>query len=178
MTTTTLQKKTFDALKGEFGYTNIMQAPKITKVIVSSGVGSIKDKKRHAFIAERMARITGQKPAARAAKKSIATFKVREGDSSGYQITLRGARRDSFLSELINIVFPRVKDFRGLKTSAIDEMGNYSIGFKEHSVFPETADEDMKDVFGIGVTIVTTAKSKKEAEALLRHAGIPFKEEK
>lgn len=178
MTTTTLQKKTFDALKAEFGYTNIMQAPKITKVIVSSGVGSIKDKKRHAFIAERLARITGQKPAARAAKKSIATFKVREGDASGFQVTLRGERRDSFLSELINVVFPRVKDFRGLKTSAIDEMGNYSIGFKEHTVFPETADEDMKDVFGVGVTIVTTAKNAKEAEALLRYVGIPFKENK
>jgi large subunit ribosomal protein L5 len=178
MTTTTEQKKIFEALKGEFGYTNIMQAPKITKVIISSGVGSIKDKKRHAFIAERMARITGQKPAARAAKKSIATFKVREGDAAGYQVTLRGARRDSFLSELINIVYPRVTDFRGLKASAIDEMGNISLGFKEHTMFPETSDEDMRDVFGVGVTIVTTAKDKKEAEALLRYTGLPLKEDK
>ena len=174
-TITTEQKKIFEALKADFGYTNIMQAPKVTKVIVSSGVGSIKDKKRCAFIAERISRITGQKAAPRLSKKSIAQFKMREGDMAGYQVTLRGARRDSFLSELINVVFPRVKDFRGLKASAIDEMGNISLGFKEHTVFPETSDEDMKDVFGVGITIVTTAKNKKEAEALLRYIGLPLK---
>lgn len=176
MNNATEQKKTFEALKGAVGYTNVMQAPKITKVIVSTGVGSVKDKKRLELIVDRLEQITGQHPAARSAKKSIANFKVRTGDTAGYQITLRGARMQSFLDKLIHIVLPRVKDFRGIKPSAIDEMGNISIGIKEHTVFPETADEDAKDVFGLAVTIGTTAKNKKEAEAFLRYAGLPLRE--
>ncbi len=170
------QNKTFEALKGEFGYTNVMQTPKVSKIIVSTGVGSLKDKKKIELIVERLTRITGQAPAARGAKKSIANFKSRVGDIAGYQITLRGARMQSFLDKLIHIVFPRVKDFRGIKTTAIDEMGNISIGFKEHTVFPETSDEDTKDIFGLAVTVVTTAKNRKEAEAFLRYLGIPLQE--
>jgi large subunit ribosomal protein L5 len=171
-------KKTFDALRGEFGYRNVMQAPKVVKIVVSSGVGSQKDKKKIELIVNRLAQITGQAPAARGAKKSIANFKSRAGDIAGYQITLRGARMQAFLDKLIHIVFPRVKDFRGLKASAIDEMGNISIGFKEHTVFPETSDEDAKDVFGLAITIVTTAKNKKEAESFFRHLGLPLQESK
>jgi large subunit ribosomal protein L5 len=178
MTTTTAQQKTFDALKGAFGYTNIMQAPKVTKVIVSIGVGAIKDKKRLEMIVDRLTKITGQAPAKRAAKKSIAAFKTRTGDLVGYQTTMRGARAVSFFDKLIHIVFPRVKDFRGLKPSMIDEMGNITIGIKEHTVFPETTDEDAKDVFGMAITIGTTAKNKKEAEAFLRYVGVPLKEGK
>ncbi len=174
MKTATPQQNTFNALKAEFAYTNIMQAPKVSKVIVSTGVGSLKDKKKLELIIERLRRITGQAPAARAAKKSIANFKIRVGDVAGYQVTLRGARMQSFMDKLIHIVLPRVKDFRGIKPSAIDEMGNISIGLKEHTVFPETSDEDTKDIFGLAVTIVTTAKNKKEAEALLRHLGLPL----
>lgn len=176
MTSTKLQKQkeTFNAMKGDFGYTSVMQAPRITKIIVSTGVSASTDKKRRELIIDRVTRITGQAPAPRAAKKSIATFKVRAGDTVGYQVTLRGARMESFLEKLIHIVFPRVRDFRGLKATAIDEMGNISIGFKEHTVFPETSDEDIKDVFGVAVTIVTTAKNKKEAEAFLRFVGIPL----
>ncbi len=174
-TKTTVHQKTFAALKGEFNYRNVMQAPKITKVVVSIGVGSVKDKKRLEFIVDRLTRITGQAPAQRSAKKSIAAFKVREGDTAGYQVTLRGERMQSFFDKLVNIVLPRVKDFRGLKLSAIDDMGNITIGIKEHTVFPETADEDAKDVFGLGITITTTAKDKKEAEAFLRHAGLPLR---
>lgn len=170
--------KTFDALKGSQGYTNIMQTPRVTKVVVGIGIGSIKDKKRIELITDRLTRITGQAPAPRAAKKSIAAFKVREGDPSGLQVTLRGERMRSFLDKLIHIVLPRVKDFRGLKASAIDEMGNITIGFKEHTVFPETADEDAKDVFGLGITIGTTAKTAPEAEAFLRHIGLPLREGK
>ena len=175
MNATKTHNKTFEALKGELGYTNVMQTPKVSKIIVSTGVGSLKDKKKIELIIERLTRITGQAPAVRGAKKSIANFKSRVGDVAGYQITLRGARMQSFLDKLIHIVFPRVKDFRGIKSTAIDEMGNISIGFKEHIVFPETSDEDTKDIFGLAVTIVTTAKSKKEAEAYLRYIGIPFK---
>lgn len=168
----------FDAMKGDFKYTSPMQAPRVSKIVVSTGVGASIDKKRRELIVDRLSRFTGQAPAPRAAKKSIATFKLRKGDTVGYQITLRGARMQSFLEKLINIVLPRVRDFRGIKPSAIDEMGNISIGLKEHTVFPETADEDIKDVFGLAVTIVTTAKNKKEAESFLRYLGIPLRDEK
>ena len=140
-TTPTVQQETFDSLKDQMGYRNIMQAPRVTKIIIGTGVGAVKDKKRLDMIVDRLAKITGQAPAQRGAKKSIANFKIRTGDIAGYQITLRGARAVSFLDKLIHVVFPRVKDFRGLKLSAIDEMGNISIGFREHTVFPETSDE-------------------------------------
>jgi len=169
------QKEMFGALKERFGYKNTMQAPKIEKVIVSVGVGSVSDKKRHELILERLGRITGQRAAERKAKKSIATFKVREGDLSGYQVTLRGSRMYAFLDKLINVALPRTRDFRGLKASAIDEMGNFTIGIKEHTVFPETSDEDLRDVFGLAITLVTTAKTKEEAEALLREIGMPLR---
>ncbi len=172
----TVQNKTFDALKAEFGYKNVMQAPRMEKIVISTGVGAVKDKKRLELIVDRLTKITGQAPAARPAKKSIATFKIRAGDIAGYQITLRGAHMRAFFDKLIHIVLPRVKDFRGIKPSAIDEMGNISIGLKEHIVFPETADEDTKDVFGIAITIVTSAKSAKEAESYLRHIGVPLKD--
>jgi large subunit ribosomal protein L5 len=169
------QKKTFTTMKGEFGYTSSMQAPKVVKLVVSTGVGAIKDKKRLELIVDRLTTITGQAPALRGAKKSIANFKMREGDVAGYQVTMRGARMQAFLDKIIHIVLPRVKDFRGINPKSIDEMGNITIGFKEHIVFPETADEDSKDVFGFAVTITTTAKNKKEAEAFLRHLGLPLR---
>lgn len=176
MATATKQDKVFDALKSELGYTNKMQTPKVVKIIVSTGVGPSKDAKRREVIIDRLRKITGQAPAERGAKKSVATFKIRTGDIVGYQITLRGARMQSFFDKLVHIVLPRVKDFRGIKTTAIDEMGNLTIGIREHTVFPETADEDARDVFGLAVTITTTAKNKKEAEAFLRHVGIPFRQ--
>lgn len=169
---------TFDAMKKDFGYTSMMQAPRITKLVVSTGVGSIKDKKRIEFIEGRLTRITGQAPATRGAKKSVAAFKIRTGDPAGFQVTLRGERMQSFFDKLVHIVLPRVKDFRGIKPEAIDEMGNITIGIKEHTVFPETADEDAKDVFGLAITIATTAKNKKEAKAFLRHVGVPLREGK
>jgi len=126
------------------------------------------------LIQDRLALITGQKAAPRAARMSIASFKLREGDVVGYQVTLRGKRMNDFLNKLIHVAIPQTRDFRGLKTSSIDDMGNYTMGIKEHTIFPETHDEDIKDVFGLSVTIVTTAKSKTEAEALLRHIGLPL----
>ena len=174
--TATKKNATFEAMKGDFGYTSVMQTPRVQKIIVSTGVGSLKDKKKNEVIISRLARITGQAPAPRSTKKSIANFKTRVGDLSGYQITLRGERMRSFLDKLIHIVLPRVKDFRGIRATSIDEMGNISIGFREHTVFPETSDEDAKDVFGLAITITTTATNKKEAEAFLRHVGIPFRQ--
>lgn len=151
-----------------------MQAPRVTKIVVSTGVGSVQDKKKRELILDRLTKITGQKPAARSTTKSIATFKTRVGDLAGYMVTLRGARMQSFLDKLVHIVFPRVRDFRGISAKSIDDMGNITIGFKEHTVFPETADEEAKDLFGLAVTITTTAKNKKEAEAFLRHLGLPL----
>ncbi len=168
---------TFDALKGEFGYANVMQAPRVMKVVVSTGVGKVQDKQRLVLIQDRLAKITGQKTSPRPAKQSIASFKLREGEIIGYQATLRGPRMQDFLYRLIHLALPQTRDFRGLKISAIDEMGNYTLGIKENTIFPKTADEDIKDVFGFAITIVTTAKSKKEAEALLRHIGIPLQKE-
>lgn len=169
------QKSAYETLKGDFGYKNVMSSPKLLKIVVSSGVGKAKDKNRNKLVEEKLARITGQKPAARAAKKSIAAFKSREGDIVGFQVTLRGQRMYEFLDKLVHIALPRTRDFRGLNKTAIDEMGNYTIGIRENSIFPETSEEDLKDVFGLAITLVTTAKSKQEAEAFLRHLEIPMK---
>lgn len=175
MITAQKQKETFDTFKGTFGYKNPMAAPRLLKIVVSSGVGKAKDKKRNELVEARLATITGQKPSARPAKKSIAAFKSREGDIVGFQVTLRGARMYEFLDKLIHIALPRTRDFRGLPKTAIDDMGNYTIGIKENSIFPETSEEDLKDVFGLSITLVTTAKTKEEAEAFLRHLGLPLK---
>jgi large subunit ribosomal protein L5 len=164
----------FEHLKGEFGYKNKMQAPKLVKVMISSGVGSIIDKKRKELIGDRLAKITGQKAKSTIAKKSIAGFKLREGEHVGYSVTLRGARMYDFLEKLIHIALPRTRDFRGLTNKGIDDMGNYSFGIKEHTIFPECAEEDVKDIFGIGITVVTNCKTKKECEAFVRYIGLPL----
>jgi large subunit ribosomal protein L5 len=176
---TTKQKiaSVYPALKDSFGYKNTMQAPKIEKVIVSVGTGRVQDKHREALIVDRLAQITGQKPSARPAKQSIAAFKLREGEIVGYQVTLRGERMMHFLDKLINIALPQTRDFRGLKQTAIDDMGNITLGIKEHTIFPECGDEEIKDVFSLAITIVTTASSKNEAEALLRHINLPLKKD-
>ncbi|MBP9701963.1 MAG: 50S ribosomal protein L5 [Candidatus Pacebacteria bacterium] len=170
-----LEKSSYETLKKEYGYTNVMQTPRIKKLVISTGIGSIKDKKKIELIADRLAKITGQKAAPRSAKKSIATFKVREGDVVGYQVTLRGARMYDFLDKLVHIAFPRTKDFRGITTKAVDNMGNYTLGIKEHTIFPETSDEELKDVFGFAVTIVTSSKDPKQTISFLTALGFPFK---
>lgn len=165
----------FDALKEGQGYINKFQAPRIVKVSVSSGTGKAKDKNRNKLVEDRLARITGQKPSARAARISIAQFKLREGEIIGFQSTLRGARMYEFVDKLIHIALPRTRDFRGIAETAVDQMGNLTIGIKENTIFPETSDEDLKDVFGLAVTIVTTAKTKEEALAFFKYLGVPFK---
>lgn len=157
------------------GYKNPMEMPRIMKVVVSAGVGSFKDKNKFKVVEDRLARITGQKASPRGAKVSVASFKSREGDVVGYQVTLRGERMHDFLEKLIHIALPRTKDFRGIPPISADEMGNYTLGIKEHTIFPETADEELKDVFGFAITIVTTAKSKAEVIAYLTHLGFPFR---
>ena len=169
------QKKAFVELKEKFGYKNSMAAPKITKVVINSSTGSAKDRKRNDLLVDRMAKITGQRPALTSAKKSIATFKLREGDKIGVAVTLRGGKMLGFLDKLINVAIPRTRDFRGLEKKGIDEMGNYTMGIKEHSIFPETSEEDLRDIFGMSVTVVTTAKSRDEAQTFLELIGFPFK---
>lgn len=170
------QKNAFKSLKDGFSYSSTMQTPKVAKVVVSVGVGKfMKDKEKIKVVESRLATITGQKAAHRGAKKSIATYKTRIGDKVGYQVTLRGKRAEDFLNRLLHVALPRTKDFKGINPGAVDEMGNYTLGIKEHTVFPETADEELKDVFGMAVTVVTTAKNKKEAKAYLDHLGFPFK---
>lgn len=168
------EKESFATLKEAFGYTSAMQGPRVSKVIVSSGVGKKRDKKQIELISDRLAKITGQKVAPRAAKQSIASFKVREGETVGLQVTLRGARMYDFIDKVIHIALPRTRDFRGLRATAIDDMGNMTIGIKENTIFPEVAEEELKDVFGFAITVVTTAKNKTEAEAFIRHLGFPL----
>lgn len=169
------QNTAFETLKDVVGITNKVAMPRLSKVVVSVGTGSLKDKNKIEIIQDRLAKITGQKPAPRPAKKSIASFKLREGQVIGYQVTLRGARMHDFLDRLFNIALPRTRDFRGISRESIDPMGNITIGIKEHSIFPETADEEIKDVFSLAVTIVSTAQDRPTAEKFFEHIGIPFK---
>ena len=172
-----LNKNSFKALKESLHLKNAMQTPRLVKVVISNGFGSVKDKKKIELIADRLAKITGQKPATRVTKKAIATFKTRQGDAVGYQITLRGKRMCDFLDRLNHVALPRTKDFRGLSRTSVDAMGNYTLGIKEHTIFPETADEDLKDVFGFAITIVTTSHDKKATLAFLEYIGLPLKRE-
>src|SRR3989338_6052442 len=134
-----------------------------------------KDKNKNDAIALRLAKITGQKGALRGAKQSVASFKTRKGDPIGVVVTLRGSRMYTFLEKLINVALPRTKDFRGISRGAVDNIGNLTIGIKEHTIFPETADEDIRDVFGLAITLVSSAKNKKEGTAFFEILGIPFK---
>jgi large subunit ribosomal protein L5 len=169
-----LNRDSFKALKDKLSIKNPMQAPKLVKVVISNGFGSIKDKRKIDLIADRLAKITGQKPAVRSAKKAIATFKTRTGDAIGYQITLRGKRMCEFLDRLIHVALPRTKDFRGINRKSVDAMGNFTFGIKEHTIFAETSDEDLKDVFGFAVTIVTSSNKKDNTLAFLEYIGLPL----
>ncbi|MEJ0002008.1 MAG: 50S ribosomal protein L5 [bacterium] len=169
----------YEAMKAAFGYKNKMSAPKLEKVIINVGTGTMvkKDKNKNTAISDRLAKITGQKTALRGAKQSISSFKIRQGDPVGVMVTMRGKRMYAFLEKLINVALPRTKDFRGINPGAVDDIGNITIGIKEHTIFPETADEDIRDVFGLAITIVSSAKSKKEGKAFFEFIGIPFKKE-
>ncbi len=167
------QDNFFKEGKEKFGYKNTMSSPKLLKVAVSVATGTMmrKDNKRNDFISGRLAKITGQKVAVRGAKKSVASFKVREGDPIGLLVILRGNRMYDFLEKLINIALPRTKDFRGVNPNSVDNMGNITFGI----IFPETSDEDIKDIFGMAITIETSAKSKEEALEFFKQIGVPFK---
>lgn len=159
----------------EYGYKNVMEVPKIDKIVVNLGLGSDKDNSKSFNNAlEEIAQITGQKPIATTAKKSIANFKVRQGQNVGAKVTLRGERMYEFLDKLISIALPRVRDFKGISPKAFDGRGNYSLGIKEQLIFPEISYEKVDKIRGFDVVIVTTANTDKEALTLLKLMGMPF----
>ncbi|MBU0926916.1 MAG: 50S ribosomal protein L5 [Spirochaetes bacterium] len=163
-------------LKGEFGYESTMQIPKLVKVIVSMGVGEAKENKKILDAAvEDVGIITGQKAVKTKSRKSIATFKIREGQEIGCRVTLRGAHMWEFLDRLLNVALPRVKDFRGTNPNAFDGHGNYSMGLTEQIIFPEIDYDKIEKVMGMNVAIVTSARTDKEAKSLLAKLGMPFR---
>ena len=160
----------------EFGYTSLMQAPRLEKIVINIGVGdaTANAKALDDAVAD-LATIAGQKPVVTKAKKSIATFKVREGQAIGCKVTLRGVRMYEFLDKLVSIALPRVRDFRGVSRNAFDGHGNYTLGVKEQLIFPEIDYDKVAKVRGMDVVIVTTANTDKEAAALLDKLGMPFR---
>jgi large subunit ribosomal protein L5 len=170
------QEKVASELKEEFGYSSAMQIPRLVKVVVSMGVGEAKENKKILDSAcEDLGIITGQKAVKTKARKSIATFKIRQGQEIGCRVTLRGAQMWEFLDRFINVALPRVKDFRGVNPNAFDGHGNYAIGLTEQIIFPEIDFDKIEKIMGLNVAIVTTARSDKEAKSLLGRMGMPFR---
>lgn len=165
-------------LQEELGLSNVMQVPTIKKVVVNAGIGAIKDSREaiESFVSE-LADLTGQKPSPRKARLSEAGFKIRKGDIVGYAVTLRGKRMWAFLEKLIRVVLPRTRGFWGLSEESFDGHGNYSLGIREHTVFPEVNPNTVKGIRSLQVTIETSAKDDKSALALLKSLGFPFKKD-
>jgi large subunit ribosomal protein L5 len=163
-------------LMEKFQYKNVMQVPRVERVVLNIGVGeAIQNPKALDGAVNDLTVISGQKPVVTRAKKSIAGFKLREGMAIGCKVTLRGERMYNFLDKLINICLPRVRDFRGVSPQAFDGRGNYSLGIKEQTIFPEIEYDKIDKIRGLEVAIVTTAKTDEEARELLRHMGMPFR---
>ena len=163
------------ALTEQFGYTTVMQVPKVDKIVINMGVGdAIQDPKRLEEAVAELTQIAGQKPVITKARKSIANFKLREGMSIGCKVTLRGERMYDFLDKLVNISLPRVRDFRGVSSTAFDGRGNYTLGVKEQLIFPEINFDKVNKTRGMDICIVTTAQTDAEGRALLTLMGMPF----
>jgi large subunit ribosomal protein L5 len=170
-------KEVIPALKKEFGYTNIMAVPKLEKVVINMGLGeATANAKLVDTGADELARITGQKPVVRRAKKSIAAFKVRKGMPIGTMVTLRGERMWEFLDRLISIALPRVRDFKGVSPKGFDGRGNYTLGLRDQLLFPEIDYMKVDKARGMNVSVVTTAKTDEEARKLLQFIGVPFRQ--
>ena len=163
------------ALQQKFGYKNVMEIPRLEKVIINMGLGDCKDnaKALESAVAE-LTQIAGQKPLVTKAKKSVANFKLRQGMNVGAKVTLRGARMEEFMDKLVNIALPRVRDFRGVSTKAFDGRGNYALGIKEQLIFPEIDYDKVEKIRGMEMIFVTTARTDEEAKELLRLLGMPF----
>jgi len=164
-------------LTEQFGYKNVMQVPQLTKVVLNMGVGeAVNDRKKVELAAADLALISGQKPIVTKSRMAIATFKLRANQPIGAKVTLRKARMYEFLDRLINIALPRVRDFRGLNPKSFDGRGNYSLGIKEHLIFPEIDYDKSGETWGMDITVCTTAKSDDEARALLTAFNFPFRQ--
>ncbi len=164
------------ALQEEFQYPNVMQIPRIEKVVINMGMGeAVKDPKTINEAVSDLTLISGQKPVVCRARRSIATFKLREGMPIGVKVTLRASKMWEFLDRLIHVAIPRVRDFKGVSTKAFDGKGNYSLGIREQIIFPEIDYDKINKIRGMNITIVTTATTDEEALALLRHLGVPFR---
>ena len=164
-------------LKKEFGYANPMQVPTVQKVVLNTSIKeAVSDQKILFAAAEEIALIAGQKPVIRRAHKSISNFKLREGQPIGCSVTLRGRRMFDFLNRLMNLALPRVRDFKGVSPKAFDGNGNYTLGVTEQLIFPEIQAERVSKVFGMNITIVTSAKTDAEGKALLKELGMPFRQ--
>ena len=162
------------ALKKQRGYVNPMQVPRLVKIVVNMGINSAVEKEVLKSLVGDLAKITGQAPVVRKARKSIANFKLRQGMPVGAMVTLRGARMYEFFDRLVNTVMPRLRDFRGVSLNAFDGRGNYSLGFSEQTIFPEINVDEVKKIQGMDITIVTTATTDDEARDFLRLMGMPF----
>jgi large subunit ribosomal protein L5 len=170
------EKEIVPQLVKEFNYKNVMEVPKLEKIVVNMGLGeAIQNIKILDSAVEELAAITGQKAVITKAKKSIASFKLRQGMPIGCMVTLRRAKMFEFLDRLLNVALPRVRDFRGISGTAFDGRGNYTLGIKEQLIFPEISYDKVDKVKGLNVTIVTSAKNDEECKALLRHLGMPFR---
>lgn len=164
------------ALMKEFSYRNVMQVPRLEKVVLNVGLGeAVQNIKLLDAAQKELSMITGQKAVSTKAKKSIATFKLREGMPIGCKVTLRGERMYEFLDKLISTALPRIRDFKGVSGKAFDGMGNYTLGVKEQFIFPEIDYDKVELVHGMDITICTSAKTNEESKALLRHLGMPFR---
>ena len=165
-------------LKEKFGYKNDMQVPKIQKVTLNVGFGRrSKEKQYIKAVVDTLTKISGQKPVVNKAKKSIASFKLREGDSIGASATLRGKRMYDFIEKLVNISFPRIRDFRGISKKSVDNTGNLTIGFKEYTAFPEVRADEMENIFGLEISLPTSIKDNKQGLELFKLLGFPFKKQ-
>jgi len=170
------QKEVVSALTDKFGYKNRMEVPKLEKIVLNMGLGeAIQNAKILDAAAQELAQITGQKPVITKARKSIATFKLRQGMSIGCRVTLRRERMYEFLDRLVNINLPRVRDFRGIPAKSFDGRGNFALGLKEQIIFPEIDYDKIDKIRGMNVVIVTTARTDEEARELLRLMGMPFR---
>ena len=171
------QNEAIPALKKEFGYTNPMAVPKVEKIVVNMGLGEATANAKIVEVgADELARVTGQKPVIRRAKKSIAAFKLRQGMPVGTSVTLRGDRMWEFLDRLISIALPRVRDFKGVSPRGFDGRGNYTLGLKDQLLFPEIDYMKVDKARGLNVSVVTTAKTDQEARKLLQFIGMPFRQ--
>ena len=163
------------ALQQKFGYKNVMEIPKLSKIVINMGLGDCKDNSKGLEVAvAELATISGQKPLVTKARKSIANFKLREGMNVGAKVTLRGSRMEEFMDKLVSIALPRVRDFRGVSDKSFDGRGNYALGVREQLIFPEIEYDKVEKIRGMEMIFVTTAKTDEECKELLRLLGMPF----